>query len=112
MAEILNDGGDVNAKDKFGQTALMLAAMHGRGDVVQLLIGAGAKLDVTAKFGLSALMLAVVNHNDSIARDLAAADADLTLRGTGAPGFADKTAADLARDNGQTALVEYLDGIR
>ena len=110
LAEILGGGGDVNVKDKYGQTALMLAAKHGRHEVVSLLIEAGANLDVTAKYGLSALMLTIVNHHDAIARDLAAAGADFTLRGTGAPGFADKTAADLARDNGQNDLAEYLDG--
>ncbi len=108
MAEILGDGGDVNVKDKYGQTAVMLAAMHGRHEVVKLLIEAAANLDVTAKYGLSALMLAVVNHHDAIARDLAAAGADTTLRGTGSAGFFDKTAADLAGDNGQTSLAAYL----
>ncbi len=105
---VLADGSDVNARDKFGQTALMLAARHGRADAVQQLIGAGAGLDVTAKYGLSATMLAVVNHHDATVRALACAGADLTLRGTGAAGFFDKTAADLARDNGQTALAEFL----
>ena len=104
----LADGGDVNARDKFSQTALMLAARHGRADAVQRLIGAGADLDVTAKYGLSATMLAVINHHDATVRALACAGADLTLRGTGAAGFFDKTAADLARDNGQPALAEFL----
>jgi ankyrin repeat protein len=75
---------------------------------VKLLTGARANLDVTAKYGLSALMLAIVNHHDAIARDLAAAGADLTLRGTGAPGFFDKTAADLAEDNGQNDLAGHI----
>ncbi|MCZ6447304.1 MAG: ankyrin repeat domain-containing protein [Alphaproteobacteria bacterium] len=105
---VLADGGDVNARDKFSQTALMLAARHGRADTVQRLIGAGADLDVTAKYGLSATMLAVVNHHDAIARSLACAGADLTLRGTGAAGFFGKTAADLAVGNGQPALAELL----
>ena len=53
-------------------------------------------------------MLAVVNHQDAIARDLAAAGADTTLRGTGSAGLFDKTAADLAGDNGQKALAAHL----
>lgn len=108
LETFLADGGDIDAKDKFGQTALMLAARHGHAVAVDFLIGAGANLNVTAKYGLSAIMLAVVNHHDAIARSLAHAGADLTLRGTGAPGFFDKTAADLASDNGQTALAEFL----
>ncbi len=98
----------MNAKDKFGQTALMLAAMHGRAGAVEHLIGAGANLDVTAKYGLSATMLAVINHHEAIARALAGAGADLTLRGTGDAGFFDKTAAELALENGQPALGEFL----
>ena len=46
--------------------------------------------------------------HDAIARALTGAGADLTLRGTGDAGFFDKTAADLALENGQTALGECL----
>jgi ankyrin repeat protein len=60
------------------------------------LIDHGSNLNVTAKFGLSAMMLAVIAGHKEIAQALARAGADLTLRGTGAPGFAGKTAADLA----------------
>ena len=105
---VLADGGDVDAKDKFGQTALMLAAMHGQAGIVEILLGANADLDVTAKYGLSATMLAVIDHHDAIAWDLAKAGADLTLRGTGAAGFFDKSAADLALENDQPALAEFL----
>jgi len=42
------------------------------------------------------VMLAVIAGHKEIARALAHAGADLTLQGTGAPGFAGKTAADLA----------------
>jgi hypothetical protein len=39
-----------------------------------------------------------------VASLLAKAGADLSLRGTGAPGFADKTAYDLAMERGMLAL--------
>ncbi|MGC9011263.1 MAG: ankyrin repeat domain-containing protein, partial [Candidatus Micrarchaeia archaeon] len=35
----------VNAKDEFGDTALMLAAENGHFDIVKLLVENGAKLD-------------------------------------------------------------------
>jgi ankyrin repeat protein len=108
LEAVLADGGDIDAKDKFGQTALMLAARHGQAGIVEILLGAGAQLDVTAKYGLSAVMLAVINHHEDIARTLAGAGADLTLRGTGDAGFFDKTAADIALENGQLALGEFL----
>jgi ankyrin repeat protein len=106
---LLESGADVDARDRYGQTALMLAAPRGHEAAVRRLIEAGADLDVTAKYGLSALMLAVVNHQGAVARALAAAGADLTLRGTGQGGFFDKTAADLARGNGQAALAGDLE---
>lgn len=102
-------GGDVDAKDKYGQTALMLAAVRGHEGIVRRLIEAGADLDVTAKWGLSAAMLAVVNHRPVIVEALAKAGADLSLRGKGEGGFYGKTAAELARENGQVELADYLE---
>lgn len=52
-------GVSINALDRYGQSALMLAARHGHAEVGGLLIP--ADLNITAKFGLSALMLAIVN---------------------------------------------------
>ena len=96
VRDLLSRGIDPNTRDRHGQTALMLAAQAGHLGLVQLLIDHGCHLNVTAKFGLSAVMLAVVAGHKEIARALAQAGADLTLQGTGAPGFAGKTAADLA----------------
>jgi ankyrin repeat protein len=76
--------------------------------VVVSLIAHGAQLDVTAKYGLSALMLAVVNGHAEIARDLTRAGADLSLVGSGAPGFAGKTARDLATARGMNELAAEL----
>jgi ankyrin repeat protein len=104
----LAGGADVDALDGFGQSALMLAALGGHLEAVEALIGAGANLDITAKFGLSATMLAVVNGHPVVARALARAGADLALRGSGAPGFSGKTAADLAVDRGFRELADEL----
>lgn len=104
IRELLGRGADVDALDRYGQTALMLAARAGGADVVAALIEGGADLNVTAKFGLSALMLAVVNGHTAVALLLARAGCDLSLRGSGAPGFADKTARDLAAAQGLDEL--------
>jgi uncharacterized protein len=101
---LLSRGFDPNARDRNGQTGLMLAAHAGHLAAVQLLIDHGANLNVTAKFGLSAMMLAVIAGHKEIAQALARAGANLTLRGTGAPGFAGKTAADLATARGWNDL--------
>jgi ankyrin repeat protein len=104
VCERLERGVDVDARDRYGQTALMLAARAGHREVVETLIAYRADLNVTAKFGLSAVMLAVVAGYSEVARLLADAGADLTLRGTGAPGFSDKTAYDLAVERGMLEL--------
>ena len=86
----------------------MHAAAEGRVDVVAWLAAHGAALDHTAKFGLSALMLAVVRGHVEVVRQLAEAGASISLRGTGVPGFAGKTALDLATDRGDPEMVEIL----
>jgi uncharacterized protein len=100
VRDLLSRGLDLNARDRYGQTGVMLAAHGGHLATVHLLIEQGADLNVTAKFGLSAVMLAVVAGHEEIALALARAGADLMLRGTGAPGFAGKTAAELATERG------------
>lgn len=106
--DLLGRGEDVNSRDRYGQTALMLAAHAGHRRIVEILIAHRAKLDNTAKFGLSALMLAVVAGHPHIAHLLAEAGAELSLRGTGAPGFAGKTACDLAVERGMLELAAEL----
>jgi hypothetical protein len=88
----------------------MRAAHLGHLDLVQALIAAGADLDVTAKYRLSALMLAIVAGHVDCARALARAGADLALAGSGAPGFAGKTAYDLAAARGD--MDDLLPGLR
>jgi hypothetical protein len=53
-------------------------------------------------------MLAVVGKHDEIARNLVRAGADVDIEGSGAPGFARKTAADLAEDAGLRRLASYI----
>jgi ankyrin repeat protein len=108
VKEFLRSGIDIDALDRYGQTALMLAAHHGHGEIVELLVEHGADLNVTAKYTLSALMLAVVAGHKNIARLLARAGADLSITGSGAPGFAGKSAYDLAVDQKMEELYEEL----
>lgn len=109
---LLDAGAAIDARDGYGQTGLMLAAHLGHPDVVALLVERGAVLDVTAKHGLSALMLAVVAGHREIARLLAHAGSDRGLKGRGAPGFAGKTACDLARERDMPDLAVDLDPSR
>ena len=102
-------GADVDARDRHGQTGLMVAAVQGGPTVVQFLLDHGAELDHTAKYGLSAVMLAVINNHADIVLMLARAGADLALRGSGA-GFYDKTARDLVIGDQRATLLRALDG--
>ena len=106
---LLSAGADVNARDRYGQTALMVAAKTGHAKVVERLIAAGADLNHTAKYRLSALLIAVINGHEPIARALVAAGADTSLAGSGAPGFAGRTAADIARGRGEVQLADFIE---
>jgi ankyrin repeat protein len=109
VRELLHRGADINARNRYGQTGLMLAAHFGHREVAAALIEHGASLNATAKFGLSALMLAIVAGHTATARLLVRAGADLSLKGTGSPGFANKTARDLAIARGLRELSEELE---
>lgn len=111
ILDLLGSGADVNARDRYGQTALMLAAQAGHSEVVEILIARQADLDITAKYGLSALMLALIAGHIEVAALLVKAGADLSLRGSGAPGFAGKTAYDLAVERSMLELSVELEPI-
>jgi ankyrin repeat protein len=101
-------GADIDARNGKGQTSLMLAAAEGHAPVVEWLAERGAALNHTTKYGLSALMLAVVRGHIDVVRKLTDAGASVSLRGTGAPGFSEKTALDLAAARGDPEMVEIL----
>ena len=54
----LQAGSDVNALNRDGETALHGAAFRGSNEMVQLLVDAGAKLDVVSALGFTPLMVA------------------------------------------------------
>ena len=109
VRELIQAGADLHARDRHGQTALMLAAHDGHREVVELLVAGGADLNVAAKYNLSALMLAIVAGHAAVARVLAEAGADLRRTGSGAPGFAGRTAYDLAVARGMEDLYAVLE---
>lgn len=110
IAGLVEQEGNLDSRDEHGQTALMLASRAGSIDTVRLLVRRGASLDVTAKYGLTALMLAVVNDHNEVACELIRAGADVEKLGSGAPGFAGRTALDLARERRQDEVVRLLEG--
>ncbi|KAJ8283543.1 hypothetical protein COCON_G00023930 [Conger conger] len=73
--------GDVNAKaSQAGQTALMLAVSHGRGDMVRALLRCGAQVNVRDEDGSTALMCACEHgHVDIVRQLLSAPGCDATI---------------------------------
>jgi ankyrin repeat protein len=108
LERLADAGQDIDARDSHGQTAIMNAAHSGHRDAVTWLIARNANLDTTAKYGLSALMLAVVAGHIDEATTLVEAGADVAITGGGAPGFAGKTAADLAESRGYADLAALI----
>ena len=74
-------GGDVNARDQRGLTALMHAADRGYTLIVPLLLRAGADPDLRAVDGPTALFLAVLRGHIEIVEVLLEAGADTSIRG-------------------------------
>jgi ankyrin repeat protein len=109
LQALLTAGADIDALDEHGQTGLMNAARDGKTAVVRWLIEQGADLNHTAKYHLSALMLAVINGRDAIVGVLVDAGADRSIQGSGAPGFAGKTALDIARGGGREIMMALLE---
>ncbi|XP_072560813.1 KN motif and ankyrin repeat domain-containing protein 2 [Paramormyrops kingsleyae] len=73
--------GDVNAKaSQAGQTALMLAVSHGRGDMVRALLSCGAQVNIRDEDGSTALMCACEHgHVDIVRQLLAVPGCDATI---------------------------------
>ncbi len=70
LQKLIDAGGDVNAKDDYGKTALMLASSNGRTAIAELLIAADADLK-------GALIYASSNGQTAIAELLIPAGADV-----------------------------------
>jgi ankyrin repeat protein len=91
---------DVEAKNNFGQTALMLAAREGRTQQLDALIKNGAKVNAKDEDGWSPLMLAAFNGQSQCVKSLVAAKADVTPKT--AEGW-DATLLALSEGKGSTA---------
>jgi hypothetical protein len=81
MEVLIKAGANLDARDKFGFTALMVAATTGEADAIRLLLQSGAQPDATDNFGNTALFKAREQKNAEAAQVL---DAFLST-GTVAP---------------------------
>lgn len=78
----IEEGVDVNARDKSGATLLMWAAAYnGNPEVLKVLLEAGAEVDARSSEGMTPLMYAaMLNQNPEIIRVLLEAGADVNAR--------------------------------
>src|SRR5271157_2755665 len=72
IKDYISSGGDVNFKDRYGATALMIAAGSGFEDAVRILIGAKADVSARAADGTTAFIKAAFNGHKTIAKILSA----------------------------------------
>ena len=99
---------EISGRGNWERTATSGDARAGQREVVRWLVAEAADLNHTSKSHLNALMPAVIGNHDEVARLLVQAGADVGIKGTGAPGFAGKTAAVLADDAGAPDLAAYV----
>jgi ankyrin repeat protein len=137
VREALAKGADVNARDENGSAAIMLAAFDGHTEIVRLLLEHGADVNALDSSGRTALMYAASGPNQETVQVLLVNGAKVNLRDreemytalmfAAAEGQAENvqlllahgsdaslvdidgdTAANFARKNGHTKVVELL----
>lgn len=90
---LLDQGADVNAINKNGQTALIIATDLGHVNIASLLLDRGANINAADNDGMTALMLAAQQHIKPMVKLLLDRHADINLTNR-----AGQTALMLARD--------------
>lgn len=71
---------DINTKGYYGRTALIIAALNGRKEAVEILVGKGSTIDAKDDNGYTALHEAVKDNNIEIATFLINAGASLNAQ--------------------------------
>lgn len=89
VAALLRQGGDVNAREEDGATALAWAANRANTAIAELLLKAGADPNLTNELGVGPLSLAITNGSMAMVKLLLANAAD----------------PNVARENGETPLM-------
>jgi len=103
MERMLREGAHVNARNRLGETALVVVLKQDRIDLAQVLLAAGADINVAAVNGITPLMAAAYGGHTDMVRILldkgSAVDATDRLK---------KNAMTYAAGEGHTAVVKLL----
>ena len=102
-SQLIAEGVEIDAKNEYGNTALMIAAIEGHLEIVKGLIAGGADVNERNRAESTALMLAAKKGHLEIVKALLAAGADVNARTTGGV-----TALFAAESGGHTTVVEIL----
>jgi len=65
---LLEHGANIEAKDRHGHTALILATIHGHTAIVQLLLERDAKIEAATTYFYTALRLATIHGHTAIVK--------------------------------------------
>ena len=111
---LISAGADMNAKNIYGTTMLHCATCNENVEVAKLFISAGADVNARISFDSPSNMagstplhqLAYINRNVEIAELLVSEGADVNAKDK-----AGKTPLDIARENMNKEVVEYLSGL-
>jgi len=77
---LIEDGADINAKDKYGNTPLIIAARDDRAEIVKILIENGAEVNAKNEKGETPLYWVLCNDNTEIAKFLIEKGADVKAK--------------------------------
>lgn len=80
IIEYIKSCGDINIRDSYYMTPLILAADEGRPDILKLLIDSNADINAQDKIGQTALHLAAGRNNTEIIKLLIEAKARLNIK--------------------------------
>jgi hypothetical protein len=105
IQELIDEGADVNAEDKDGFTALMIATHEGKLEVFYKLYRLGAKVDAKSKDGITALMVASTKGNEDIVEYLCNNERDPDVNAKSKDGY---TALMFACEKGNLKIVREL----
>jgi ankyrin repeat protein len=106
---LLDKGAAVNAKNNFGNTALLNAAGNGQAEVVKLLLDRGASVDLGNNEGVTPLLMAAQYGDVAVVTALLAKGANPNLAMSTKGGQKPWTPISIAQANHFTNVVELLE---